>query len=164
MTSQLERRYSYSEPPQRVQEVLTDPEYLRDKLRTVGGPRAELVSREEDQHGITIVAHQGVPDGALPSFLRSTLPDGLTVRRTETWTSSGASMHADVDGVPGTITGTMSLQPDPGGSVLSMHLEARVPLPLVGGKVEKAITDGVGRLMDTEYQFTLQWLRDSAAT
>lgn len=164
MTSRLELQHRYPEPPERIREVLTDPEYLREKLRTVGGPRAALVSRDEDQRGVTIVLRQAVPDDALPSFVRSMLPSGLTIRRTETWNSSGGSMHAEVDGAPGTVTGTMSLQPDPGGSALSLHIEAQVPLPLVGRKVEKAITDGVGTLMDAEYQFTVQWLRDSATT
>jgi hypothetical protein len=164
MTSRLELRHHYPEPPERVRQVLTDPAYLHDKLRTVGGPRAELVSRDEDQRGVTIVARQAVPDNALPSFVRSMVPHGLTIHRTEIWTSAGGSMSAVMDGAPGTVTGTMRLQPDPAGSVLSLYVEATVALPLVGGKVERAIIDGVGKLMDAEYKFTVQWLHDSATT
>jgi hypothetical protein len=162
MASRVELRHWYPESPERIREVLTDPDYLRDKMHAVGGPQGELVSREQDERGVTIVLHQAVPGDALPSFLRSVRPEGLTIRRTETWTSSGGSVHAVVDGVPGTITGGMHLEPDSTGCVLGAQLTAEVLLPLFGGKVEKMITDNVAKLMDAEYQFTLDWLRDSA--
>ncbi|MGH3885429.1 MAG: DUF2505 domain-containing protein [Pseudonocardiaceae bacterium] len=162
MASRVELQHRYPESPERIREVLTDPDYLRDKMQAVGGLRAELVSHERDEHGVTIVLHHAVASDMLPSFLRSMRPDGLTIRRTETWTGSGGSAHAVVDGVPGTITVVMNLEPDPTGSVLGAQLTAEVPLPLFGGKVEKMITDNVAKLMDAEYQFTLDWLRDAA--
>lgn len=163
MASRLQLRHRYPEPPERIQAMLTDPDYLRDKLRAVGGPRAELVSRECDGRGITVVLRQAVPDDALPAFLRSAFSGGLTIRRIETWTDSGGSVHAVVDGAPGTITGTMRLEPDPAGCVLGAQLTAEVPLPLIGGKVERVIIDNIGKLMDAEHRFTLQWLRDTGA-
>lgn len=162
MASRVELRQRYPEPPERIREVLTDRDYLRDKLRAVGGPGAELVSRQEDERGVTIVLHQAVPGDALPSFLRSVVTDDLMIRRTETWTRSGGSVHAVVDGVPGTITVAIRIVPDPAGSVLGAQLTAEVPLPLVGGKVEKMIIDNVAKLMAAEHQFTLDWLRNSA--
>ncbi|MGB8997141.1 MAG: DUF2505 domain-containing protein [Pseudonocardiaceae bacterium] len=158
MASQLALRHRYPEPPERMREVLTDRQYLRDKLRTVGGPRAELVSWEQDERGVTVVLQQAVPEDAMPSFLRSALPSGLTIRRTETWNSSGGSVHAVVAGAPGTIIGTMRLESDPAGCVLGAQLTAEVPLPLIGAKMEKIITDNIATLMESEYQFTLEWL------
>lgn len=163
MTKRVELRQCYPEPPERIREVLTDPDYLRDKLRAVGGPGGELVSHEQDECSVTIVLHHALPADALPPFLRSARPGGLTIRRTETWTKSGGSVHAVVDGAPGTITGVMRLEPDPTGCVLGTQLTAEVQLPLFSGKVEKIITDNVTKLMMAEYQFTLDWLRDSAA-
>jgi hypothetical protein len=161
MASRLALRHQYPEPPERIRQVLTDPTYLRAKLRAVGGPRGELVSREQHERGTTIVLQQAVPDDALPSFLRSALPGDLTIRRTETWSSSSGTVHAVVDGAPGTVTGVMRLEPDPAGCVLGAQLTAEIGLPLIGGKVEKMITGSVGRLMEAEYRFTLEWLRNS---
>ncbi|MGH3917031.1 MAG: DUF2505 domain-containing protein [Pseudonocardiaceae bacterium] len=164
MTNRVELWHSYPESPERMREVLTDPDYLRGKLHAVGGPRAELVSRDEDAQGITILLHQMVPPDALPSVIRSLLPSGLTVHRTETWTPAGGVLRCTVDGAPGTIIGTMTLNPDPAGSVLLTRLEATIPLPLIGGKVEKAVTGGVSKLMNAEYDFTMKWLHNSATT
>lgn len=145
-----------------MQDILTDPTYLKDKLRTVGGPRAELISREEDERSITVVLCQTVPSDLLPSIVRSVLPGDLMIRRTETWRGFSGTVHSVVEGAPATIAGTMHLDQDPTGSVLSIQLEATVPVPLIGGKLEKSITDGVSKLMDSEYDFTMRWLRDSA--
>lgn len=143
--------------------MLTDQDYLRDRLRAVGGPQAELVSREQDDRGITVVLRQAVPEDALPSFISSLRPGGLMIRRTEIWTSSGGSVHAVVDGAPGTISGAMRLEPESAGCVLDAQLTVEVPIPLIGHKVEKIITDNIGKLMDAEYRFTLEWLRGTAA-
>jgi hypothetical protein len=161
MVSQLALQHRYPEPPERMREVLTDQKYLRDKLRAVGGPGAELVSWEQEEHSVTVVLHHAVPDDALPSFLRSLLPDDLTIRRTETWGSSGGSLHAMVDGAPGKVTGTMELKPELNGCVFGAELMAEVGLLLGSAKVEKMITDKVATLMETEYRFTLEWLGKS---
>jgi hypothetical protein len=55
MASRLALQHRYPEPPARIYAVITDPNYLRDKLRAVGGPDAKLVSREQDERGVTIV-------------------------------------------------------------------------------------------------------------
>ncbi|MGH3874956.1 MAG: DUF2505 domain-containing protein [Pseudonocardiaceae bacterium] len=162
MVSRVELRHRYPERLERIREVLTDPDYVRDKLCAVSGPRAELVSRQEDERGVIIVLHHAVPGDVLPSFLRSVWPEGLTILRTETWDSSGGNVNAVVDGIPGTMTVAMRLEPDPAGCVLGAQLAAEVPLPLFGGKVEKIITTNVAKLMTAEYQFTLEWLRGSA--
>ncbi|MGH4009813.1 MAG: DUF2505 domain-containing protein [Pseudonocardiaceae bacterium] len=161
MTSRVELQHRYPEPPERILEVFTDPDYLREKLHSVGGHGGELVSRELDERGVIIVLNHAIPGDALPSFVRSVRPEGLTIHRTETWTSSGGSVHAVVDGVPGTITVALWFAPDPDGCVLGAQLTADVALPLFAGKVEKIIIDNVTKLMAAEHQFTLEWLRNS---
>jgi Protein of unknown function (DUF2505) len=156
-------RHPYPESPESMREVLTDGNYLRDKLRTVGGPQDELISREVDQHGATIVLNYTVSADVLPSFLRSTFPDGLTIRRRESWTGSDGNLRAVVDRVPAKVTGTMQLEPVPTGCVLGAQLIADVALPLFSGKAEKIIADNVGKLLEAEYRFTLGWLRNGTA-
>ena len=158
MASRLTLRYPYPAAPERVREVLTDRRYVQAKLQAVGGPRAEVVSWEQDARGVTFVLRQAVPENTIPSFLRSMLPEGLTIRRTETWSSAGGSVHAVVDGAPGTIIGVMRFAPDPAGCVLNAELTAEVPLPLIGAKVEEIITSNVAAMMEMEHQFTLAWL------
>src|SRR5919202_6262957 len=162
MASQLALRHQYPASVERMREVLTDRQYQEAKLRAVGGPRAELMSWQQDTQGVTVVLHRAVPGDAIPPFLRSLLPGNLTIRRTETWRGCRGSVEAVVDGAPGAITGVMLLEPDPAGCVLGAQLTAEVPLPLIGGKVEKLVTDNIAGLMQNEYQFTLAYLRTPA--
>ena len=160
MASQLALRHQYSASPEQMRDLLTDQQYLRAKLRAVGGPRAELVSWERDEHGARVVLHQTVPSDAIPSFLRAMLPGDLMIRRTEIWRGYRGNVEAEVDGAPGTITGVMSLEPDGTGCVLGRQLTVEVPLPLIGGKVEKLVSDNIASLLESEHQFTVTWLRN----
>jgi Protein of unknown function (DUF2505) len=163
MTRRVVFRHSYPEPPESMRDVFTDGNYLRDKLRTVGSPRDELVTRDVDQHAVTIVLYHAVSKDLLPSFLRSALPNGLNIHRTEIWTGSDGSLRAVVDEAPAKITGTMWLEPAPGGSVFGAQLAADVQLPLFSGRAEKVIADNLGKLLEAEYRFTLGWLDNETA-
>lgn len=146
-----------------MRDVFTDRNYLRDKLRTVGGPRDELVSRDVNQHGTTIVLYHAVSKYLLPPFLHSALPNGLNIHRTEIWTGSEGSLQAVVEEAPAKVTGTMWLEPAPKGCVFGAQLTADVQLPLFSGRVEKIIADNLDKLLEAEYQFTLGWLGNETA-
>lgn len=163
MTRRVVIRRSYPEPPQSMREVFTDPSYLRDKLRTVGGPRDELVSRTVNEHSVTIVLYHVVSQDLLPSFLHSALPEGLSIHRTEVWTGSDGTLHAIVNEAPAELTGTVWLEPALSGCVFCAQLLANVQLPLFSDKVEKIIAENVGKLLDAEYRFTLGWLHNGKA-
>jgi hypothetical protein len=79
-------------------------------------------------------------------------------RRTESWSNFGACLHAMIDGIPATVVGTMCFEPHSAGCLLDTQLTAEVDFPLFSGQVEQTITTKVAALMDTEYQFTLEWL------
>ncbi|MQA14800.1 MAG: DUF2505 family protein [Pseudonocardiaceae bacterium] len=160
MTDTLELQHTYSESPERMREVLTDPEYLRAKLREVGGQRAELVSRDEDEDGtVTVVQRQSVPADSLPSFAQSLVPGDVTIERTETWTGPGGGpVNAVVVGTPAKISGTMTLRPHRDGVVFALQIQAKVPIPLFSIAVEKMITKNIADVMEVEYRFTQDWL------
>jgi hypothetical protein len=141
-----------------MRDIFTDANYLRDKLRTVGGPRDELVSRNVNQHGVTIVLYHAVSKDLLPPFLRSALPNGLNIHRTEVWTGSDGSLQAVVDEAPAKVVGTMWLEPAADGCVFGAQLTADVQLPLFSGRVEKIIAENLDKLLEAEYRFTLGWL------
>lgn len=161
MTRRLDLRYPYAASPERIRAVLTDEQFVRDRLRAVGGPGAELVSRTENGSGqVTVVQRQGVPADALPSVVRSFMRDVLTIERTEVWTGpADGTIDVMLNGAPGSVTGTLAVAPDGDGSVLTIGLDASVPVPLLGGTIEKAVTDNIGKLGEVEYAFTREWLR-----
>jgi len=166
MTRRLEMHYRYPASPERIRAVLTDERFLRDRLREIGGPGAELVSRTENGSGrVTLVQRQGLPADALPSAVRSFVPDDLTIERTEDWTGpTDGTIDVVLSGAPGSVTGTLAVVPDAdgpdaNGSVLTITVDASVPVPLFGGTIERVVTDNIEKLGDVEYAFTCEWLR-----
>ena len=160
MSRRLEMRHAYPTPAERIRAVLTDPEYLRDKLREVGGPGAELVSRTEDNGQITVVQRQAVPETALPAAVRSFVPGDLSITRTEVWSGPMAgTIDVVVGGAPGSVSGTIAVTPDGAGALVAICIDASVPVPLVGGMIEQAMIDNVGKLGEAEHAFTREWLR-----
>lgn len=163
MTDHVELRHTYEQPPERVQEVLTDPEYLRAKLGEVGGSGAELVSleRDDDTGAVTVVQRQTIPSNALPTFAQGLVPGDVVIERTENWNGTiGGTLQAVVKGTPVRISGSMALTPRDGGATFTVRIETKVPIPLFGVAVEKLINENITKLMDREYEFTTGWLRD----
>ena len=158
MALRVVSRHSYPEPPESMRDIFTDANYLRDKLRTVGGTRDALVSRDVNQHGVTILLYHAVSKDLLPPFLRSALPNGLNIHRTEVWTGSDGSLQAVVDEAPAKVVGTMWLEPAQDGCVFGAQLTADVQLPLFSGRAEKIIAKNLDKLLEAEYRFTLGWL------
>ena len=152
-------RHAYPAPVERMRAVLTNPEFLRDKLREVGGPGAELVSRTEDNGRITVVQRQAVPETVLPAVVRSFVPGDLSITRTEVWSGPTAgTIDVAVGGAPGSASGTIAVTPDGEGALVTIRIDASVPVPLVGGMIEKAMTDNIGELGEVEHAFTREWL------
>ncbi len=152
-------RHTYPAPVERMRAVLTDPEFLRDKLREVGGPGAELVSRTEDGGRVTVVQRQAVPEAMLPAMVRSFVPGDLSITRTEVWSGPTAgTIDVAVGGAPGSASGTIAVTPDASGAMVTTCIDASVPVPLVGGTIERAMTDNISKLGDVEHAFTREWL------
>ncbi|MFB9905170.1 DUF2505 domain-containing protein [Allokutzneria oryzae] len=165
MATSTETSHEFPFPAPALLAALTDAEYLRARLAAVGGAKAELVSHETTVGGESkAVLKQGVPSDKLPSFVRSLINGDLVIERTERWRQAGegavGTVVASVPGAPASINCSLQLRPSAMGAELLSALEVRVSLPFVGGKVEKAIVEQIGRLLDAENTFTLSWLRE----
>jgi len=148
-----------------VHGALSDPQYLRDRLRELGGgATAEIVEHETTDTGVRYAVRQGVPIDKLPAVVQQLVGANLVVDRTESWRRADerhctGEIAARVAGVPGAITGSMWLRDlADGGSELVVEGEVKVSLPLVGGKIEALAAEQLGGLLAAESEFTSEWL------
>ncbi|GAA4001703.1 DUF2505 domain-containing protein [Allokutzneria multivorans] len=162
MATSTETSHEFPFPAPALLAALTDADYLRARLAAVGGGKAELLSHESTDGESKAVLKQGVPADKLPSFVRTLINGDLVIERTERWRAAGegavGTVVASVPGAPASINCSLQLRPSGTGSQLLSSLEVRVSLPFVGGKVEKAIVEQIGKLLDAENTFTLSWL------
>lgn len=155
----MEHRASFATPADTVHAALVDQAYLTERLQALGGTNASIVDRSERDGEVTYRVRQGLAAGHLPSAVRTLLKGDLVVDRTETWRPDRTgTVTATIPGVPGEITGQSTLSDTADGSTWVTDLEIRVGIPIVGGRIEKAIGEQVVRLLANEATFTEKWL------
>jgi hypothetical protein len=167
MSRQIDFRSVSPHPADEVYATMVDPDYLRARLQRIGGPGAALLEHSADVQGARYRLRLGLDTKDLPSVVRSVLPGDLVIERTERWSRQDSGRYlAEVDvmihGAPASATGGMRLRDLPdGGSELNVRADARVSVPLIGGKIEGVVAEQVQRLLAAETAFTQEWLAEN---
>ncbi|WP_199430977.1 DUF2505 domain-containing protein [Qaidamihabitans albus] len=162
MASRIEHHATF---PHGVADVLaaqTDESALRARLAEIGGVNATLEEHAATPDGVRYVLLQGVPAEKLPQVVRTVHKGDLVVRREHTWSGAGdrytGTIAARVSGVPGEITARTELTAEGTATVQRTRGEAKVRIPLVGGRLEGFIAEQVSDLLEREADFTAKWL------
>lgn len=163
MSRPIRYQSQYAVPAEKLYATLVDREFLRAKLEAIGGNNAALLDLASDADSAKYTLRQGVNREHLPTPVQKILRGDLVIERTETWrlAESGryeGTVTARVKDAPGNIGGGLTVAGRDGGSEFAINAEAKVDVPLIGGKIESAIAEQVVRLMEREARFTQQWL------
>lgn len=164
MARRIEHRSRSTWDAKTVYAALVDPAYLRDRLAVLGGNNARLVDLSTSGDGVDLQLRHGVAASDLPPAVRTLLGGDLSVDRKETWrpTDDGGytgTVRVTIPSMPGDLSGRQTLRDHPdGGSEHVIDGEVKIPLPLVGGKIEQSVAEQISRLLDAEHRFTQEWL------
>jgi hypothetical protein len=155
----------YDSTAQRLYATVVDREYLQARLDSIGGSNAALLEHSSDENGAKYTLRQGVSKSYLPEIVQKVLNGDLIIERTETWHKADdgryeGNVTARVKGAPGTIGGALAISGDGESSELDIDGEAKVDVPIVGGKVESVVAEQVVKLMKREAEFTKEWLAE----
>jgi hypothetical protein len=146
----------------RVYAALTDEEFLRARLKRLGGKRSELTSFTPNDGATRYSLRQTVDAEHIPSVARGIIRGDLVIERTESWTASNGeydgTVDASVSGAPGSVHAVTSLLNTDSGSEFVFTGTVKVRLPLVGGKLEGLIVEQLTALLRAEGRFTQHWL------
>ncbi|MQA62643.1 MAG: DUF2505 family protein [Actinophytocola sp.] len=165
MSSRIEHRAEFPRPLDEVLAALAGEDSLRDRLEKIGGHDAALLEYTKSEGEIAYTMRQGIPADKLPGVVRSLHSGDLMVQREQNWRqasdrAASGSATASVSGVPGAITARSELTESGGKTTLVITGEAKVSIPLVGGKIERSIAENVTRLLDHESEFIAKQLTD----
>jgi hypothetical protein len=137
-----------------VYALLTGDDWAEQKAKAFNDD-SQTVSRTVGEGGaVTYVQSRGLPDG-IPGFLEKFLPKGGRAQQTEAWGASDGgtrrgTWQGEIPGAPASVGGTMALEPTATGTRYVIRGEAKVGIPLVGGKAELFVVDMIGRLTAKE--------------
>ncbi|MBI3690682.1 MAG: DUF2505 domain-containing protein [Mycolicibacterium aromaticivorans] len=118
-----------------------------------------------DANGTDIVFTHTVSRRDMPSMIAAVVPLRLTITREQHFdpfdagkNSADGHYRALVPAAPLDFDGTYVLQQTGAGSELRLRSLCKVNVPLVGGKIEKWVLDGLRGLFDNERDFTRDWI------
>jgi hypothetical protein len=163
MSRQLDYRSTSPHPADQVYAKMVDPDFLRARLKQLGGPGAALLEHAADGNGARYRLRHGLDAKDMPSVVRRVMPGDITIERSERWTREDGVYRGEVQvaipGTPASAEGGMRLRDlSDGGSELHVRADVTVQVPLVGGKIESIVGEQVQKLLAAESAFTRQWL------
>jgi hypothetical protein len=165
MARRIEHRTRSRWDANTVYSTLVDPAYLNERLAAIGGRGAQLAEHHAHPDGaVDFRLRHGVEAQHLPPAVRTLLGGDLMIDRAEAWRSEGAAGYVGtvtvtIPSMPGELGGTMRLAgAGADGSTLVLDGSVRIPIPLVGGRIEETVADQISKLLDSEHAFTEEWL------
>lgn len=144
--------------------TLVDPAFLTARLAELGGKGAALGDHRVGPDGkVSYRLRHGVEAKNLPPAVRTLLGGDLSIDRTETWQPDPAGGYSGtvavtIPGMPGDLGGRIRLTDTDSGSTLVLIGEVRIPIPLVGGRIEETVAEQISKLLDNEHAFAEKWL------
>jgi hypothetical protein len=152
-----ELRYDQATVEQ-VRGMLADPAFRED---VCASQHYDRYSVDIDRSGdlMTVNIDQVRPTAGVPSFAKKFVGSEVHVVQHEEWTSVGeAALEITIPGKPGDMRGSIRLAGAGGGVTETVHVDIRVSLPLVGGRIEGLIADLLTQALEAENRVGREWL------
>lgn len=145
--------------PQQVVRARCDPGYLEALCRRTGA-----LEHDVQVDGLRTVVRRVMPTDRLPDFARRLTGDRLTLVETTTWEPEAdadgarrADVRLSVEGAPVTAGSTTVVRPDGTGAVEVVSGQVTAKVPLVGGRIEKAVLPALQAALDAQVDTYRAW-------
>jgi hypothetical protein len=155
----------YDGTVEQVHSAFGDQAYWQARLADSGADDASLDAMTVgDDGGIDVKTTQVLRADRLPAVVTQFHRGDLAIKREEVWSGASdgratATVTGSIPGAPVSLTGSAVLSPRAdGGSRLQLKVTVEVRVPLVGGKIENFIGNGLVELMIAEQRFTTMWI------
>jgi hypothetical protein len=145
MTTARTVTFEYPESPGEVAALLQDPIYLRHRSESAGELNVD-VRVEHTQAGTRVTVAREKPLD-IPAFAKVAVGNASRAVESTLWRAEGerwvAEYTIDVTGLPIKVQGRSVLAPSPRGCQYTSTFEATVRIPLIGGRLEALLADGL---------------------
>lgn len=149
--------------PDQVFAVFCDEEYQVLKCERSGSLEHDVVIELEDGLTIVVIRRQ-LPTKDFPDFVRGFVGDRVEVVETQRWGDAGddgareAALTVEIPRTPVSLTGGVHLRPGGLGTVQSVDGELKANVPLLGGRIEKAVAPVIVSAVRLEARVVRDWL------
>ena len=154
MSSPVTATHEIAGSVEEVVAILTSETWPATKAAALRDGSLVVERVERPDGGVRLVQSRELPAGG-PGFLARLLPADGRVVQTDEWGPAEdgrrrGTWSVVIPGAPATLGGTLLLEPTATGSRYAIAGQAKVPVPLIGGKAERFIAEMVSKLSDKE--------------
>lgn len=147
----------YDVTPAKVYAMLADPAF-----REATCAAQEVVSVDADVTpsgtGMSVRIDQ-VQKTPVPAFARKIIGSTTRAIQIEEWSDHHhASLVIETPGMPGSMSGTITIEPSGSHATEVVELDIKSGVPLIGGRLEKIMGDLVRKSIETEHRTGIAWL------
>lgn len=139
----FEETFDFDYPADVIMRMFGDKDYYLAKYQRMGGNAPELLDHKESADTFEITVRHALDAANLkfPDFIKSRIGDSLYLKQTDTWHASRKSGRIDIDieKAPVDVRIDMMLADRDSGSRMTMNFDIKAGIPLIGGKIEKAV-------------------------
>lgn len=157
----FEDEQRYTQTPDAVLAKYTDPVFLQRKYETLGRQDIRLLENTRSAQRVRLrFAYTDAVDMPLPDFARKFMPERQQIEQTADWdlVSKTGRLVVVPKGSPARIEATMRLAAAGAGCVNAIGWTVSVSVPLLGGKLEKLLVDGLRQKAGHDQDVTQQLL------
>ena len=154
----------YDAAPDAVFAMLRDEGFQEQRCVATGALSQEVVVEEYDDGSVTISVHRTMPTDEVPDFVRTFVGSTLVVSEIQDWQApddDGArdgTLVLEIKGAPVRMTGTLRLVAEGPATVETIDCDLKAAVPLVGGKIEKAVEPAIRAAIRVEEREGRSWL------
>jgi TusA-related sulfurtransferase len=154
----IRHEVTYDAGVDEVYAMLADPEFRKKSCDAMGVVSADVkIDAAGDK--LRVIIDQVQRTEGIPSFAKKFAGETTRAVQTEEWDDhAGATLVVTTPGKPTTITGRISLVASGGSTVQAFEGEAKVKVPLIGGKLEALAADLFRDGREKERAVGVAWL------
>ena len=161
MATELDLEHTFAGSAREIYELFCDRDFVDERIQIVEATAREVLSHEVKDGALAVSVRTAMSRDKLPKKVRGFVRGEPVITRTESWRPRGSGFVGESDvkmSGPGSIAGQMTLDDTTGGSILTVHFDIDVPIPMFGGEVEQILVAEISDTMHTEADFTTQYL------
>jgi hypothetical protein len=163
-TVQIEAAVVFPALPAVVFEMMTDETYVSRKAEAMGALEHDVTVTRLPDGGAQIRLQRTLP-AVVPDFVRPLVGETIEVVQTEKWAAAGPNgdrhgrLSASISNAPVRLNGTVTLGTNsPHSSIHRVDVDVKARVPLLGGKIERAIGEVILLAARKEEEVGGQWL------
>lgn len=143
--------------------LLSDADLVAHRASATGARVDDALVTGSADSSFTVTVRRSVPSDQIPAQARAFVGDRLEIRQVEAWEPEAdgrrtGTVVLEITGTPVRLTGTLVLEPAPGGSVLHYDGELKASVPLFGAAIEKSASEQIVRTITLEEEATVAWI------